>query len=298
MSDAAGGSSRQLSLFAGDAAAADAPPPAAVVPPAAPPAATPPDADLAARAFATDPANNVVLEASAGTGKTSVLVLRYVNLLKAGVDPANILAITFTRKAAAEMRERIIRELKAAAARSEFDKARWRELRERLGEIAISTIDAFCLSLLREFPLEADLDPGFDMADETEVPRLIEESLDQSLRIFAGLAREDPDVALVLAQLGVIADARRAGLAARAPAGGLGRARPVPRQGAARPHRRRSSAGAPRPRSRMRCAPCRAAWRDFWRTARSATPRYQMLRARPRAAAGYRTRRRGRRSAR
>ncbi|MDE0830601.1 MAG: hypothetical protein OSB03_15515 [Vicinamibacterales bacterium] len=44
---------------------------------------------------------------------------------------------------------------------------------DRLGETAISTIDAFCLSLLREFPLEADLDPAFGMADETEVPRLV-----------------------------------------------------------------------------------------------------------------------------
>jgi ATP-dependent helicase/nuclease subunit A len=161
------------------------------------------DPDRRARDFAVDPRHNVVLEASAGTGKTSVLVWRYINLLKAGVEPGNILAITFTRKAAAEMRERIIRELKEAAARSELDKARWNNVRERLGEITISTIDAFCLSLLREFPLEADLDPGFEMADETEVPRLVEESLDRSLRIFAGLARTEPDVALVLAQLGV-----------------------------------------------------------------------------------------------
>jgi len=160
-----------------------------------------PDAD--ARAFAVDPANNVVLEASAGTGKTSVLVARYVNLLKAGVDPANILAITFTRKAAAEMRERIVRELRDAASRSEFDRARWVDLRDRLADIAITTIDAFCLSLLREFPLEADVDPGFDMADETEVPRLVEESLDRSLRIITGRARTDPDIALVLAQLGM-----------------------------------------------------------------------------------------------
>jgi ATP-dependent helicase/nuclease subunit A len=161
------------------------------------------DPDAEARAFAVDPANNVVLEASAGTGKTSVLVARYVNLLKAGVDPANILAITFTRKAAAEMRERIVKELRDAAARSEFDRARWIDLRDRLADIAITTIDAFCLSLLREFPLEADVDPGFDMADETEVPRLVEESLDRSLRIITARARTDADIALVLAQLGM-----------------------------------------------------------------------------------------------
>ncbi len=161
------------------------------------------DSDTRARQIAVDPSENVILEASAGTGKTSVLVWRYINLLKAGVDPANILAVTFTRKAAAEMRERIIRELKAAAARSEFDRARWNDLRDRLGDIAISTIDAFCLSLLREFPLEADLDPGFDMADETEVPRLVDEALDRSMRIFAAEARRNPDIALVLAQLGV-----------------------------------------------------------------------------------------------
>jgi ATP-dependent helicase/nuclease subunit A len=163
----------------------------------------PADPDARARHFAIDPAQNVVLEASAGTGKTSVLVWRYINLLKAGVDPANILAMTFTRKAAAEMRERIIRELKAAAARSEFDRARWNDMRDRLADIAISTIDAFCLSLLREFPLEADLDPGFELADETEVPRLVDESLDRSMRIFTVEARRNPDIALVLAQLGV-----------------------------------------------------------------------------------------------
>ncbi len=161
------------------------------------------DSDADARAYAVDPRHNVVLEASAGTGKTSVLVTRYVNLLKAGVDPANILAITFTRKAAAEMRERILRELRRAAATSELDRARWLDLRDRLGDIAISTIDAFCLSLLREFPLEADIDPAFELADETEVPRLIATSLDRTMRILVAIAREDRDVALVLAQLGI-----------------------------------------------------------------------------------------------
>jgi ATP-dependent helicase/nuclease subunit A len=159
-----------------------------------------PDAD--ARRTAVDPAQNVVLEASAGTGKTRVLVERYVNLLRAGIEPDHILAITFTRKAAAEMRQRIIDRLKEASRLSELDAAQWRTLKERLGDIAISTIDAFCLSLLREFPLEADVDPGFSLADDSEVPRLVAESLDQAMRICRGLARTDEDVALVFAQLG------------------------------------------------------------------------------------------------
>jgi hypothetical protein len=170
------------------------------------------DRDSEARQRAVDPRFNVTLEASAGTGKTRVLVDRYINLLRAGIDPANILAITFTRKAATEMRERIVATLRSAAARGELSPARWRELRDRIDDIAISTIDAFCLSLLREFPLEADLDPGFDVADETEVPRLIDESLDRALRTCRNLARDDEHIALMFAQLG---DRRaRRGLAA------------------------------------------------------------------------------------
>src|SRR5882762_7278998 len=164
---------------------------------------TEPDlADADARRAAVDPSQNIVLEASAGTGKTRVLVERYVNLLRAGIEPDHILAITFTRKAAAEMRQRIIDRLKEASRLSELDAGRWRDIRERLGDIAVSTIDAFCLSLLREFPLEADVDPGFDLADNTEVPRLIGESLDQAFRICRGIAGDDDDVALVFAQLG------------------------------------------------------------------------------------------------
>ena len=159
-------------------------------------------ADADARRAAVDPSQNIVLEASAGTGKTRVLVERYVNLLRAGVEPDHILAITFTRKAAAEMRQRIVDRLKEASRTSELDAARWRELRERLGDIAISTIDAFCLSLLREFPLEADVDPGFDLAAETDVPRLVGDALDQAFRICRAVASDDDDVALVFAQLG------------------------------------------------------------------------------------------------
>jgi ATP-dependent helicase/nuclease subunit A len=158
--------------------------------------------DEDARRVAVDPRENVVLEASAGTGKTRVLVERYLNLLRAGVEPANILAITFTRKAAAEMHERIVQRLREEARLSADGRTRWRDLRDRLGEIAVSTIDAFCLSLLREFPLEANLDPGFDVADETEVPRLVELALDRTLRACVGRAPHEPELALILAQLG------------------------------------------------------------------------------------------------
>ena len=157
--------------------------------------------DAAARERAVDPAHNVVLEASAGTGKTHVLVDRYLNLLSRGVEPTNILAITFTRKAAAEMRGRILSELRTRAEPAGPDQKLWREMRERSGDIAISTIDAFCLSLLREFPLEANLDPGFEMADETQVPRLMEEALDRALDIGRGLSRTDDYVRLLFAEL-------------------------------------------------------------------------------------------------
>ena len=189
-------------------------------------------ADSDARRFATDPAHNVVLEASAGTGKTSVLVERYVNLLRAGVAPANILAITFTRQAAAEMRERIVAALRREAAESAAGRARWNELRDRLGDVAVSTVDAFCLSLLREFPLEADLDPDFGIADETEIPGLVDEAVDLALDAAARVADRDPAVAMLLARLGW----RRAGDALR----GL-----LERRLTARDALRRSLEGAP-----------------------------------------------------
>ncbi|MCU0257279.1 MAG: UvrD-helicase domain-containing protein, partial [Vicinamibacterales bacterium] len=90
---------RQLTLF-------EASPPDAAANEAAEPASSlagrdeepaPPPPDAADRDYAVSPLNNVVLEASAGTGKTTVLVQRYLNLLGAGVDPAHILAMTFTR---------------------------------------------------------------------------------------------------------------------------------------------------------------------------------------------------------
>jgi ATP-dependent helicase/nuclease subunit A len=158
--------------------------------------------DARARRLAIDPLRNVALEASAGTGKTRVLVDRYVRLLEAGVAPRNILAITFTRKAAAEMRQRVMSTLRQRHREGSLTQARWREIRDALHDISISTIDAFCLSLLHEFPLEAGVDPGFDLADETETPRFVESSLDSALAIGRAISIDDADVRLLLTELG------------------------------------------------------------------------------------------------
>jgi ATP-dependent exoDNAse (exonuclease V) beta subunit len=168
----------------------DAPPPSPETP------------DARARRLAVDPSRNVALEASAGTGKTRVLVDRYVGLLEVGVSPRNVLAITFTRKAAAEMRQRVMAALRERHQLGAIAEARWREIRDAFSDISIMTIDAFCLALLHEFPLEAGVDPGFDLADETETPRLVEASLDSALRVGRALSLDDPDVALVFAELG------------------------------------------------------------------------------------------------
>jgi ATP-dependent helicase/nuclease subunit A len=160
--------------------------------------------DQAARDFAVDPANDVVLEASAGTGKTRVLVDRYLRLLETGVDPRHILAITFTRKAAAEMRERVLTDLGRRMTDLALADGVWRALRDRVADIQISTVDAFCFSLLREFPLEAGVDPGFEIADETEMARFANEAMDLTLRVAHGQLSEVEPLRLLFARLNTI----------------------------------------------------------------------------------------------
>ena len=160
--------------------------------------------DQAARDFAVDPANDVVLEASAGTGKTRVLVDRYLRLLEKGVDPRHILAITFTRKAAAEMRERVLTDLGRRMTDPALADGVWRALRDRVADIQISTVDAFCFSLLREFPLEAGVDPGFEIADETEMERFANEAMDLTLRVAHGQLSEVEPLRLLFARLNTI----------------------------------------------------------------------------------------------
>jgi ATP-dependent helicase/nuclease subunit A len=115
-------------------------------------------------------ARNTVVNASAGTGKTATLVGAYLGQLEQGVLPGQILAITFTEKAAAEMRDRLKREVLGRAMRPTDDAsaADWRRVLTALSNAPISTIHAFCAGLLKENPLEAGVDPHFTIWDADE----------------------------------------------------------------------------------------------------------------------------------
>ncbi|MBN2208157.1 MAG: UvrD-helicase domain-containing protein [Candidatus Coatesbacteria bacterium] len=124
--------------------------------------------------------DNVVVRAAAGSGKTTVLVARFIESFKAELERGNeksiadvlasIAAITFTEKAASEMKGRIrcllIDGLKNGPARGQRAGA-WRQAQDAMSQCNIGTIHSFCASVLRRFPLEAGLDPEFGILDET-----------------------------------------------------------------------------------------------------------------------------------
>jgi len=126
--------------------------------------------DEAARALALDPARSILLEAPAGSGKTTVLARRFLRLLAVVDEPEQILAITFTRKAAGEMRERIASALRsadnelaqAALARS---KARGWSLEAHPGRLRIQTIDSLNRWLASQLPLAARGAGGIDVME-------------------------------------------------------------------------------------------------------------------------------------
>lgn len=158
--------------------------------------------DIQAKASA--PHNNIYLTASAGTGKTHVLIARLIRLMLAGAAPESLLCLTFTKAAAAQMKTRLFKEL---AQWTNFDPE---ALRHRLKEqynteitddehlsrvhalfaqaldlsdrLRIQTFHSFCQSLLGRFPLEAGLLPGFEAIEEGESQRLLAEARDITLR--------------------------------------------------------------------------------------------------------------------
>ena len=164
---------------------------------------------------------DVVMTAGAGTGKTRTLVARYLALLAEGLPTRSVVAVTFTRKAAHEMRNRAREAVRAYLAAPELDdaeRARWGALYGQLDAARIGTIHTLCAEILRAHPVEATrcgaaphrIDPGFDVLDEAQAALLQEEAVDLALGWAAGqddvaplfgLARERPLREALLAML-------------------------------------------------------------------------------------------------
>ena len=171
--------------------------------------ALPPEAD-ANQARASDPSASAWVSANAGTGKTEVLVRRSLRLLLAGFKPESILCLTYTKTAAAEMQNRLLKvlgewatigddklrqTLSALMRRAPDDK----ELRiarrlfaralEARGGLKIHTIHGFCERLLQRFPLESQVTPHFSVLDEREQALLRRDAFDATV----ARAAEDSD---------------------------------------------------------------------------------------------------------
>lgn len=136
---------------------------------------------------ASSPHISATVSASAGTGKTWLLVTRIVRLLLSGARPDGILAVTFTRKAAAEMQTRlnsrllemaqcsaedlhiVLEQIDAPTDKDNLERARslYEELLRSPYTVKTTTFHAFCQDILRRFPLEAGIAPGFELLEST-----------------------------------------------------------------------------------------------------------------------------------
>ena len=147
---------------------------------------------ISPQARAADPAINAFVMANAGSGKTTTLVDRVARLLLGGSKPDAILCLTFTKAAAAEMQRRLYQRLGAWAVATDDDlrndlgkleardpdtydraglsraRALFARALEAPGGLKIQTIHAFCEQLLRRFPIEAGVSPGFRVIDDAE----------------------------------------------------------------------------------------------------------------------------------
>ncbi|HJO70033.1 MAG TPA: double-strand break repair helicase AddA [Rhodospirillales bacterium] len=168
---------------------------------------------------AADPATSIWVAASAGTGKTKVLTDRVLSLLLAGTRPQNILCLTFTKAAAAEMATRIAERLGQWAKASDedlslaiheilgreadgpsIDRARrlFADVLDTPGGLGIQTIHAFCQSLLRRFPLESGVAPHFSVMDERDAAEMLAAARD---KVLARARDGEEDLARALARI-------------------------------------------------------------------------------------------------
>lgn len=130
--------------------------------------------------------DSMCLSAGAGTGKTLTLVAKYMEYLNKVKSSSNILALTFTDKAAAEMRERVRKRIVEAGG----DRAEQRL--EDLSWSTIQTFHAFCAQIIRDFPLETGIDPGFTVVDEAQMNLIIGRAGDKLLN------SNDPEITAAL----------------------------------------------------------------------------------------------------
>lgn len=130
--------------------------------------------------------SNVSLLAGAGSGKTYVLMKRFVQILRAdlSVNPTNIVAITFTRKAADEIKGRVRQAVGECVeqAQNDLERLRWQEHLQKVESAPISTIHSLCSRILRDNPVETQLDPEFTILEDFEAQDFFKETLQQFLR--------------------------------------------------------------------------------------------------------------------
>ncbi len=132
------------------------------------------------------PQSHLIVSAGAGTGKTTVLVEKYLDHLVAKEARAeSLLAITFTERASQEMQDRIRARLESR--REEWEETHWDRLNRSLDRSHIGTIHGFCAEVLRDYALEVGIDPKFQVLDEVRAERLRQKAIDQSL-----LLEKDP----------------------------------------------------------------------------------------------------------
>jgi len=129
--------------------------------------------------------NTLIVEAAAGTGKTTELVRRIVRVIQSGrAEVTGIVAVTFTEKAAGELKLRLREALEQARGESARDTEERNRLDRALGrleEAQVSTIHGFCADLLRERPVEAGIDPLFTVLTEAQSKRMYDEAFHQWL---------------------------------------------------------------------------------------------------------------------
>ena len=142
--------------------------------------------------LATDYQRNMAVTAGAGTGKTEVLTRRIIKILgreKHYLD--RLMVLTFTDKAAVEMKERIYQAIEKELAQTGED--HFQKLKDTFLHNYISTFHSFCATLLREYPIEAGIDPYFRVLDETEKVFFLRRSINKALRELAA-KKDEPHI--------------------------------------------------------------------------------------------------------